>query len=147
MPRDIDPAVAELDNVILYAIDDLQNQVEQNLESRRKEAVKAQAIIEQEVDNFFYWVDSLAVVPTIIRLRAQAERIKKEEVERAVHRIDDITPREQRIIEQLAHSIINRWLHKPIVNLKTLAGENEDRFDCYIRAFNDLLDLDEESEV
>ena len=147
VPRDIDPAVAELDNVILYDIDDLQNQVEQNLESRRKEAVKAQAIIEQEVDNFFYWVDTLAVVPTIIRLRAQAERIKKEEVERAVHRIDDITPREQRIIEQLAHSIINRWLHKPIVNLKTLAGENEDRFDCYIRAFNDLLDLDEESEV
>ena len=116
VPRDIDPAVAELDNVILYDIDDLQNQVEQNLESRRKEAVKAQAIIEQEV-------------------------------ERAVHRIDDITPREQRIIEQLAHSIINRWLHKPIVNLKTLAGENEDRFDCYIRAFNDLLDLDEESEM
>ena len=84
VPRDIDPAVAELDNVILYDIDDLQNQVEQNLESRRKEAVKAQAIIEQEVDNFFYWVDTLAVVPTIIRLRAQAERIKKEEVERAV---------------------------------------------------------------
>ena len=94
VPRDIDPAVAELDNVILYDMDDLQDQVEQDVESRRKEAVKAQAIIEQKDENFFYWVDTLAVVPTIIRLRAQAERIKKEEVERAVHRIDDITPRE-----------------------------------------------------
>ncbi len=144
VPRDIEPAVAELDNVHLYDIDDLQNQVQQNLESRKNEAVKAQKIIEQEVSNFFYWLDTLAVVPTIIRLRSQAERIKKEEVERALNRIENVTEREKRIVEQLAHSIISRLMHKPIVNLKTLAGENEDRFDCYIRAFNDLLALEEE---
>ena len=144
VPRDIEPAVAELDNVRLYDIDDLQNQVQQNLESRRNEAVKAQKIIDQEVSNFFYWLDTLAVVPTIIRLRSQAERIKKEEVERALNRIENVTEREKRIVEQLAHSIISRLMHKPIVNLKTLAGENEDRFDCYIRAFNDLLALEEE---
>ena len=144
VPRDIEPAVAELDNVHLYDIDDLQNQVQQNLESRKNEAVKAQKIIEQEVSNFFYWLDTLAVVPTIIRLRSQAERIKKEEVERALNRIENVTEREKRIVEQLAHSIVSRLMHKPIVNLKTLAGENEDRFDCYIRAFNDLLALEEE---
>ena len=83
-------------------------------------------------------------MPTIIRLRSQAERIKKEEVERALNRIENVTEREKRIVEQLAHSIISRLMHKPIVNLKTLAGENEDRFDCYIRAFNDLLALEEE---
>lgn len=144
VPRDIEPAVAELDNVHLYDIDDLQNQVQQNLESRKNEAVKAQKIIEQEVSNFFYWLDTLAVVPTIIRLRSQAERIKKEEVERALNRIENVTEREKRIVEQLAHSVVSRLMHKPIVNLKTLAGENEDRFDCYIRAFNDLLALEEE---
>ena len=141
VPRDIDPAVAELDNVFLHDIDDMQNVVAQNLEGRQREAVKARQIVEEELENFFFWLDSLLVVPIIIKLREQAEEIKRTEVEKALRRIEDVTPREKRIVEQLAHSIVSRWLHKPMYNLRYLAGTNADRIDCYMRAIDDLFDL------
>ncbi len=141
VPRDIDPAVAELDNVFLHDIDDMQNVVAQNLEGRQKEAVKARRIVDEELENFFFWLDSLLVVPTIVKLRAQAENIKKKEVEKALRRIDNVTPREKKIIEQLAHSIVSQWLHKPMYNLRYLAGTHEDRIDCYMRAIDDLFGL------
>ena len=143
VPRDIDPAVAELDNVFLHDIDDMQNVVAQILEGRQKEAVKARRIVDEELENFFFWLDSLLVVPTIVKLRAQAEHIKKKEVEKALRRIDNVTPREKKIIEQLAHSIVSQWLHKPMYNLRDLAGHHEDRIDCYMRAIHDLFGLSE----
>lgn len=146
VPRDIEPAVAELDNVFLHDIDDMQNVVAQNLEGRQKEAVKARLIVEEEVDNFFFWLDSLLVVPTIVRLRQQAEEIRKKEVEKALRRIDNVTPREQKIVEQLANSIISQWLHKPMYNLRYLAGNHADRIDCYMNAINDLFGLWEQEE-
>lgn len=146
VPRDIDPAVAELENVFLHDIDDMQNVVAQNLEGRKQEAVKAREIVEEEVDNFFFWLDSLLVVPTIIKLREQAEEIKKREVEKALRRIEDVTPREQKIIEQLAHSIVSQWLHKPMYNLRYLAGSHADRIDCYMHAIDDLFGLNAQKE-
>lgn len=143
VPRDIDPAVAELDNVFLHDIDDMQNVVAQNLEGRQKEAVKARRIVEEEIENFFFWLDSLLVVPTIIQLRKQAEEIKKNEVEKALRRIEHITPREKKIVEQLAHSIVSQWLHKPMYNLRYLAGSHADRIDCYMQAVQDLFGLEE----
>ena len=143
VPRDIDPAVAELDNVFLHDIDDMQNVVAQNLEGRQREAVKAREIVAEELENFFFWLDSLLVVPTIIKLREQAEEIKRREVEKALRRIDDVTPREQKIIEQLAHSIVSQWLHKPMYNLRYLAGSHADRIDCYMRAIDDLFGLND----
>ncbi len=143
VPRDIDPAVAELDNVFLHDIDDMQNVVAQNLEGRQKEAVRARRIVDEELENFFFWLDSLLVVPTIVKLREQAENIKKKEVEKALRRIDNATPREKKIIEQLAHSIVSQWLHKPMYNLRYLAGIHEDRIDCYMRAIDDLFGLAE----
>lgn len=144
VPRDIDPAVAELDNVFLHDIDDMQNVVAQNLEGRKKEAVKAQQIVEEELENFFFWLDSLLVVPTIVRLREQAEEIKKREVEKALRRIDHVTPREKKIVEQLAHSIVSQWLHKPMYNLRYLAGTHADRIECYMQAVDDLFGLSEQ---
>lgn len=145
VPRDIEPAVGEIPRVYLHDIDDLQNVVAQNLEGRQREAVKARAIVEEELENFFFWLDSRLVVPTIVKLREQAEMIKQKEVEKALRRIDhQATPREQKIIEQLAHSIVSQWLHQPIANLKYLAGMNEDRIECYIRAMHDLFNLPSE---
>ena len=89
-------------------------------------------------------MDSLLVVPTIIGLREKAEEIKQKEVEKAIRRIENITPREQRIVEQLAHSMVNQWLHKPISNLKYMAGSKADRVECYINAMNDLFELEDE---
>ena len=98
------------------------------------------------MDDFYFWLDSLWVVPTIIKMRDQIERIKESEIERALNRIDQPSDRERRIIEQLANSIVNRWLHKPIINMKSLAGQRADRIDCYINAINDLWGLENDDE-
>lgn len=127
----------------MHDIDDMQNVVAQNLEGRQKEAVKARRIVEEEIENFFFWLDSLLVVPTIVQLRKQAEEIKKHEVEKALRRIEHITPREKKIVEQLAHSIVSQWLHKPMYNLRYLAGSHADRIECYMQAVQDLFGLEE----
>lgn len=144
VPRDIDPEVKELDYVTLYDIDDLQAAVTKNIAMREKEAISARAIVEEALDDFNFWLDALWVVPTIVQLQEQVQEIKEREIQRAKNRIEHITPREEQIIEQLANSIVNQWLHKPIVNMKALAGKRADRVDCYIQAINDLWGLNEE---
>ena len=69
----------------------------------------------EELEDFYFWLDSLWVVPTIVKMRDQIERIKQAEIERAINRIDHPSAREIHIIEQLANSIVNRWLHRPII--------------------------------
>ncbi|MDN5345062.1 MAG: glutamyl-tRNA reductase [Clostridia bacterium] len=121
VPRDIEPAIGDLPGVQLYDIDDLQQVVLANLEERQYAARQAETIITAEVDAFFRWLGSLYVVPTIVALKERAETIKRAELERACNRLGELTPRERKIIASLASSIINQFLHDPIVNLKQAA--------------------------
>lgn len=146
VPRDIHPDVAELAYVKLYDIDDMERKTDENLLARQQETEKARAIVNEELEDFYFWLDSLWVVPTIVKMRDQIERIKQAEIERAINRIDHPSAREIHIIEQLANSIVNRWLHRPIINMKALAGKRADKIDCYINAINDLWGLDNDEE-
>lgn len=80
-------------------------------------------------------------MPTIVRMREQLADIKEKEIRKAINRIDNPSEREVQIIEQMANSIVNQWLHTPMTNMKRLAGKRIDQIDCYIRAINDLWDL------
>ena len=146
VPRDIHPDVSELDYVKLYDIDDMERKTDENLVARQQETVKAQEIVNEELEDFYFWLDSLWVVPTIVKMRSQIEQIKKTEIERAINRIDHPSEREVHIIEQLANSIVNRWLHRPIINMKSLAGKRADKIECYINAINDLWGLENDEE-
>lgn len=146
VPRDIHPDVSELDYVKLYDIDDMERKTDENLAARQQETIKAKKIVAEELEDFYFWLDSLWVVPTIVKMREQIEQIKKSEIERALNRIDHPSDREKRIIEQLANSIVNRWLHLPIINMKSLAGKRADKIDCYINAINDLWGLENNNE-
>lgn len=147
VPRDIHPNVSELEYVKLYDIDDMERKTDENLVARQQETVKAQEIVNEELEDFYFWLDSLWVVPTIVKMRSQIERIKKTEIERAINRIDHPSEREIHIIEQLANSIVNRWLHRPIINMKSLAGKRADKIECYINAINDLWGLENDEET
>jgi glutamyl-tRNA reductase len=144
IPRDISPELEDYSCITLYDIDDLKDVVSTTLKRRHKEAEVAKKIVQEELENFFFWLDSLTVVPTIIKMREQIAKIKEQEIEKAKNRINNITPRELQIIERLANGIVNQWLHQPIINLKYLAGKKMDEVDCYIRAINDLWNLDVE---
>jgi len=140
VPRDINPDVCTLDNVSLYDVDDLQNVVEQNIAERKKEAVKAELIINDELKKFFQWLDTLVVIPTVVALKEHGQQIKTKELERALRRLNHLSEKEKRVVTSLANSIINQLLHKPITNLKEHA--HGDKGALYAEAIQTLFDLD-----
>lgn len=141
VPRDIDPRFREDSHVRLFDLDDLQSQVALNKAYREKEAVLAREIVDEELENYKFWLDTLWVIPTIVQMQEQIEYIKTSEIQKAKNRLPNLTEREEQIIERLANGIVNRWMHQPMVNMKKLAGRRIDQIDCYIQAMHDILGL------
>lgn len=123
VPRDIDPAAGDIDNVFLYNIDNLQDIVDENVKGRRREAEKAEAIVNEEVLNHRHWRNTLGVIPTIVSLREKAEGIVRAELDKSGPWMQNLTAAERENIEILAGSIINKILHDPIVSLKEESQE------------------------
>lgn len=144
VPRDIDPRVSNVEGVCLFDIDDLQHVVDRNLEDRKKEAIKAQAIVEDEISKFFQWLNSQFVVPTIAALKQFGEEIKEQELEKAFHKLGPVSDREEKIIRVLAHSIVNSLLHNPIINLKRYAHTNHGHL--YTEILQNLFSLEVEGQ-
>lgn len=118
VPRDIEPEVNELANVYLYDIDDLETVVESNIKERQREAVKAEELVNREVQVYVTWLASLDVVPTIVELKDKTDRIREEEVAKTLAKLGNVGEKERQSIEAMANSIIKKILHDPIVTLK-----------------------------
>ncbi|MBL4902999.1 MAG: glutamyl-tRNA reductase [Desulfocapsa sp.] len=118
VPRDLDPALNELDNVYLYDIDDLINVVELNKEERDKEAVKASRIVDEAALKFKDWLAGLTITPTIVALRAKGNQISQLELERTLPRLKNLTSKEQKSVEMMASAIVSKLLHDPVIYLK-----------------------------
>jgi len=122
VPRDIEPEVAELDDVFLYTIDDLQGIVQGNLDARRSAVEQAEAIIDTQVGQFMHWMQARESVPLIRALRDQAEDARRREMERALRlleRGDD--PRQ--VLEHLSQGITNKLMHAPTQALNEATGD------------------------
>ena len=122
VPRDLDPAINELDGCYLYDIDDLERVVAESVAGRREEAVRAEAIVGEEADAFRAWQLSLDVVPAIASLRARAESIRRAELERAERRLASLSPSQRRAVEALTSQIVAKLLHQPTVRMKEAAA-------------------------
>ncbi|NCC25431.1 MAG: glutamyl-tRNA reductase [Deltaproteobacteria bacterium] len=119
VPRDIDPDVNGLDNVYLYDIDDLQDVVQENLASRREEASRAQAIIEDEVAAFERWLRSLELTPTIVDLNRKVEDLAEREIRKTLKSLGpDVDPRVEEAVRTLALSLAKKVCHGPMAYLK-----------------------------
>lgn len=118
VPRNIDPKINRIGNVYLYDIDDLQGVADSNLFERKKEAEKAERIVDEEVEKFIKWVPSLNSVPVIVEMRQKAERIKEKEIRKFRNKFPDLDGEKMRSVQQMATSIINELLHPPTVALK-----------------------------
>jgi glutamyl-tRNA reductase len=117
VPRDLDPAIHELDGCYLYDIDDLQAVVAETLAGRRREAERAEAIVAAEADRFREWQAALDVVPAIASLRARAEEIRAAELSRA-----KLTDAERRAAESVTTAVLNKLLHLPTIRMKEAAA-------------------------
>ncbi|ANP83207.1 glutamyl-tRNA reductase [Bacillus sp. B25(2016b)] len=123
VPRDIDPAIDELEGSFLYDIDDLQGVVEANRAERLKEAEKIQFMIEEEIILFKTWLSTLGVVPLISALRDKALAIQSETMVSLERKIPNLSDREKKVISKHTKSIINQLLKDPILVAKEIAAE------------------------
>jgi len=126
VPRDVDPDVGELDNVYLYNIDHLQDVVDANRAMRQGESLKAEEIIAEEMDSFEKWFNSLAVVPTIVKLREKTDAIIQGEMERFSGWLGGLSQEDRAHVEWLVSSIVNKILHDPITGLKEESREGDE---------------------
>ena len=122
VPRDLDPAIHELDDCYLYDIDDLQAIVSETLVGRRGEAERAEAIVAAESEKFREWQASLDVVPAIASLRARAEEIREAELRKAEGLLGRLDESQRKAVEAITAQIVNKLLHLPIVRMKQAAA-------------------------
>jgi glutamyl-tRNA reductase len=141
VPRDLDPAIHELDGCYLYDIDDLESVVASSLAGRRREAARAEAIVADEAESFHEWQASREVVPAIASLRAHAEKIRAAEVERARARLSSS---DQEVVESITARIVDKLLHLPTVRLKEAAAGAEGG--SYAQAVRHLFGLGDDPE-
>ena len=140
VPRDIDPKVNDVENVYLYTVDDLNGVVATNLEQRKIEAAKAEAIVEQEIGQFFKWLSSLEVTPTIVALRTRFDEIRKAELAKTLAGWKNLPPDAEKKLEALTNAYMNKLLHQPTSVLKR--SEQGNRNDLYVDALRNLFDLE-----
>ena len=123
VPRDLDPTLAELENVFLYDIDDLEGIVQANIEERKKAAEKIELMIESEIVDFNQWINLLGVVPVISSLREKSLTIQKETMESIERKLPHLSERDKKVLNKHTKSIINQLLKDPILYAKELADE------------------------
>ena len=122
VPRDVDPAVAELDNVFLYDMDDLHSVVNANLARRHGALPAAEAVIGDEVEKFWQWVAGLAAVPVLTQFRDEMNQVRERELSVALRRLPDLTTEQRATVEHFSHALMNKFLHEPSVRLRAAAA-------------------------
>jgi glutamyl-tRNA reductase len=139
VPRDLDPALHDLDSVFLYDIDDLEGIVESNLAERKKEAEKIEILIESEIVDFQSWISMLGVVPLISALREKALNIQAETMQSIERKLPDLTDREKKILSKHTKSIVNQLLRDPVTRAKEIAGQAD--ADEQLQLFTEIFAL------
>ena len=122
LPRDVDAAVGDLDNVFLYDLDDLRAAAAANLEQRGEDVPAAKAIIAEESGRFWDWVAGLAAVPVVREFREEMERVRSTELAAALRRLGPLSPAQAEAVEHFSKSLMNKFLHEPSVRLKAAAA-------------------------
>ncbi|MBI4912274.1 MAG: glutamyl-tRNA reductase [Acidobacteria bacterium] len=118
IPRNVDPSVARLDDAFLYAVDDLQEIAERNRQERQREIEPALRILEEELEAFSSWFNSLAVVPTLTALRQKFEGIREAEFDEPLARMVHLSEADRKKIQVMASSMVRSLLRTPTEAIK-----------------------------
>jgi glutamyl-tRNA reductase len=138
VPRDIDPEINRINNAYVYDIDDLKGIIDENVEDRHREAVKAQRIIDEAVIGFHKWYETLAVVPTIVSLRGKVEAMARQELKKTLATLNHLSDSDKRAIERMTAAMVNKILHEPTHFLKKdgCHGDKSASLDLMRKLFN-----------
>lgn len=144
VPRDVDPRVGEMDNVFLYDVDDLEQVAQENMAARRREADKAEQIVDAEVAAFEQWRRTGALKPTIVGLRRRVKGVLEAELQRTLPRLSAMSDDDRRSLDRMIEAMTNKLLHRAISELKASAdGPDAERLVDTTRRLFDLEPLEE----
>src|SRR5438445_2283092 len=144
MPRDVEAAAGEIEQVFLYNIDDLQATVRENLARRASEVARAETIVNEEAEKFAAWLRSRGVIPTVVALRERFEAIRRAELERLDFKLSALPPEARARVDEITHLIIEKLLLTPTEQLKSLS--DADTVGAYAETLARLFDLDDREE-
>jgi glutamyl-tRNA reductase len=117
VPRDIDPKIAELEDVYLYTIDDLRKVVAENLKLRGQEARQAEALVEEYAAGFNRWLEARDAAPTIRALREQARGHRDDVLDKARRLLAGGKPADE-VLAFVADTLTNKLTHGPSAALR-----------------------------
>jgi len=143
VPRDVEPAAGEIEQVFLYNVDDLQATVRENLARRGSEVERAEAIVGEETEKFAAWLRSRSAIPTVVALRQRFEAIRRAELERLEFKLSALPPEARSRVDEITHLIIEKLLLMPTEQLKAL-GDGE-TVDAYAEALTRLFGLGDQA--
>jgi len=144
MPRDVEAAAGEIEQVFLYNIDDLQATVRENLARRTSEVARAEGIVNEEVEKFGAWFRSRGAIPTVVALRERFESIRRAELERLDFKLSSLPPEARARVDEITHLLIEKLLLTPTEQLKSLS--DADTVGAYSEVLTRLFGLAEDEE-
>ena len=139
IPRDVDPAAAEIEQVFLYNVDDLQAVVQENLSRRTSEIQHAEAIVAEDVGRFMSWLRSRGAIPTVVALRQRFDAIRRAELQRLDGKLAGLPPEARARVDEITRLIMEKLLLEPTEQLKALPDEETQA--AYTEAINRLFGL------
>ncbi|HVU01343.1 MAG TPA: glutamyl-tRNA reductase [Polyangiaceae bacterium] len=146
VPRDVDPAVGELDGVFLYNVDDLSRVVSESLEGRKREAERAAEIVDEEAAHFDRWAEAEQVTPTIVALRERLRSVLEGEIDRSLSgRLRHLGPPDREALAVMVEAALNKMLHTTTARLRKMAVEPDSRaeLETAVALLEDLFELAE----
>jgi len=147
LPRDVEPAVGDLENVYLYNLDDLQ-QVVATTQSRRGDSVEqARRLVNEHVERYLAWHRAREMGPMIDRLYRRHHELAREEVERVANKLPGLSGDERQLLDELARRIVNKLLHDPVSKLRESDAAHGLGPTAYLHAMEKLFQLDVDAEA
>ncbi|MGD0237812.1 MAG: glutamyl-tRNA reductase, partial [Syntrophorhabdales bacterium] len=140
VPRDIEPAINNIENVYLYDIDDLKSLSQAHLSNRLQESERAHALVEEEVGKFEAWLKQLELSPVITQVLDKLEKVRAGEVKKATQRLKSADEETLRQMELLSKAIVNKIAHPHIMMIKKNGGP------LVLDVLKDLFQFEEEDE-
>lgn len=142
VPRDADPAIADIPNVTLVDIDGVRSVVDEKLGVRRDAIPDVEEIIEECIARFGQWYQTSIAVPVIATLTRKAEAIRTAELDRLFARCPDLTEREKLLVTGLTMTIVSKLLHSVILKIREKATLDRAEALTHARVLDELFELD-----
>ena len=139
MPRDVEPAAGDLEQVFLYNIDDLRALISENLARRKEQTTLAEFLIGKEVEDFVIWQRSRGTIPTVVALRRRFEAIRQAELDRLAPKLNSLAPEARARVDEVTRLLVQKLLLAPTERLKT--ADDDTTAAQYAEAISQIFSL------